>query len=293
MTVRGVNADNVQALIGAMKPHYPMAICRAFDQSGESRACPASQKAAIKSLTEALSGCLDDAVRQRLTDRVLAIGEGSWASPDSENEAIGILRAALGQSSDELEQNDIVSRIVGIGAGSAPGAASLEVALEFFVAADSARLSHIAATIGEIKMDRLRGVQARKSLEQAREAVRQAGREQASPPVDLSGLERSKKGLAWTLEEVQRRLATHVFSERFLVVTFICVLACWWRSRCLWQDTYIWEQRSRGSSCKKICNAINTRRSAAMKRTSMHAVYCRYKVLTTYVEKVLLDLDLP
>ena len=111
VAVRGVNAENVRALIDAMKPHYPMAICRAFDQSGESMACPASQKAAIKILTEALSSCRDADERQRLTDRIAAIGEGSHASPASQKAAINVLGDLLRGTFDPAERLRLAQRI--------------------------------------------------------------------------------------------------------------------------------------------------------------------------------------
>ena len=104
MTVRGVNAGNVQALVDSMKPHYPMAICRVFGQSGESRASAASQRAAIEILDEALSGSSDPAVQQRLRDRIAAIGEGSQASVDSKKAAIKRLNELLRVAAPAVQQ---------------------------------------------------------------------------------------------------------------------------------------------------------------------------------------------
>ena len=111
MTVRGVNAGNVQALVDSMKPHYPMAICRVFGQSGESRASAASQRAAIEILDEALSGSSDPAVQQRLRDRIAAIGEGSHASPASQEAAINVLGDLLRGTFDPAERLRLAQRI--------------------------------------------------------------------------------------------------------------------------------------------------------------------------------------
>ena len=115
VTVRGVNAGNVQALVDSMKPHYPMAICRVFGQSGESRASAASQRAAIEILDEALSGSSDPAVQQRLRDRIAAIGEGCQASPTSQEAAIKILTEALSSCRDADERQRLTDRIAAIG----------------------------------------------------------------------------------------------------------------------------------------------------------------------------------